>query len=136
MRFLAGLTLVLVVIGHAAAEPVSPRIGQSFTSGSSYRFGLEAPQASRRGATDDRLARAVATVDTDSAQPGPRGLLDAAVRALGATPRPAPVHGDDTSPLAPAPMSVPTHLEWLANLTPPAFRSTAPYWPLRPRVGL
>jgi hypothetical protein len=136
MRLLAGLTLVLVVIGHAAAEPASPQIGQSVTSGSSHRFGPEAPQARRRVATGHRLALAVATVETPRAQPGPRGLLDAAVRALGAMPSPAPVHGADISPLAPPSMSVPSHLEWLANVTPPALRSTAPYWPLRPRVGI
>lgn len=132
---LIGLMLSATLRATAAADPLDPPAhGVVFAETLQASTRLEPVTQVRTIRTIDRVARAL----------HPRGLADTGaglgewsfeVQVFGIAPRADVLEAFDIGPLAPAAFGPPTHLEWLTQLTPLAFRSTASSWPVRPRLG-
>lgn len=132
----AGMLLASTPDTAGAREPMDPPAGVVFMQATLGPAPAPPDDGARpRSPALDRVARGLR--DAAAMDAGRRlRPLQFEVRVFGETPRLDVLEGFDIGPLSPVAFGPPTHAEWLVILTPPAFRSTAPFRPVRERRSL
>jgi hypothetical protein len=133
---LLGVLLHLTFTSASSADPLRPvRTGVVFVEALRASTWWEPVAQARTIRTIDRVANALQTrLPADQVY---SVLRESAfeVHVFGSTPTIDVLEGFDIAPLSPAAGGPPTHVEWLIQVTPTAFRSSAPYRLLRPGTG-